>query len=132
MLSNSDQTANNTSGNVVSPPNGGPIRLNGIKGYTGRTNNVIYCPPLIRTSNNNKVDGPGSAVIYFGGDVQVGSNFLYKLRFLKPIPKLQDIPENMEDNRDTKGYVKYNLDNTAVILRDSFPKSHILVIRPAR
>lgn len=72
MLSNSDQTANNNStGTVVSPPNGGPIRLNGIKGYSNRTNNIIYCPPLIKTSNNNKIDGPGAAIIYFGGDVQV-------------------------------------------------------------
>lgn len=136
MLSNNEQSSNNSSGNGGNPPtfipNGGPIRLNGVKGYSTRTNNVIYCPPLIRSSNN-KEDGPGSAVVYFGGDVQVRSsvvdtsNRCNQRRFW-----LQDIPENMEDNRDTKGYVKYNLDNTAVILRDSFPKSHIVVIRPAR
>lgn len=95
------------------PPNGGPIRLNSVKGYGNRTNNIIYCPPLLRTTNNNNKDDENTALVYFGGDVQ-------------------DIPEVMEDNRDTKGYVKWNLDNTAVILRESFPRSHILIIRPAR
>lgn len=108
MLSGSESSSANS--NI---PNGGPIRLNGIKGYTTRTNNVIFCPPLIRSTNNNKDDGPGTAVIYFGGDVQ-------------------DVPEMMEDNRDTKSYVKFNLDNTATILRESFPRAYIIVIRPAR
>lgn len=108
MLSNSEQMRTQP---II--PNGGPIRLNSIKGYSNRANNIIYCPPLVRSPCNNSKDEPGSAVIYFGGDVQ-------------------DIPEMMEDNRDTKGYVKFNLDNTAVILRESFPKSHIIVIRPSR
>lgn len=102
-----------TSATTPHVPNGGPIRLNGIKGYSNRTNNIIFCPPLIRSTNNNKDEGPGQAVIYFGGDVQ-------------------DVPEMMEDNRDTKGYVKFNLDNTATILRESFPRAFIIVIRPAR
>lgn len=46
----------------------GPIRLNSIKGYSNRTNNVIYCPPLIKTAP----DEVPTAVVYFGGDVQVG------------------------------------------------------------
>lgn len=45
----------------------GPIRLNSIKGYSNRTNNVIYCPPLIKTPP----DDTPTAVVYFGGDVQV-------------------------------------------------------------
>lgn len=92
------------------------MRINffqGIKGYSNRTNNIIFCPPLIRSTNNNKDENPGSAVVYFGGDVQ-------------------DVPEMMEDNRDTKGYVKFNLDNTAMILRECFPRSFIIIVRPAR
>lgn len=111
MLGTSESSHSSTTSTNV--PNGGPIRLNAIRGYSNRTNNIIYCPPLIRSTNNNKDEGPGTAVVYFGGDVQ-------------------DIPEMMEDNRDTKGYVKFNLDNTAVILRESFPRAHIVVVRPAR
>lgn len=62
---------------------------------------------------NNNPDDPGHAVIYFGGDVQ-------------------DTPEMMEENRDTKGYIKFNLDNTAMILREAFPRSFIIVVRPVR
>lgn len=113
MLSNSESSHSTTSSmNQNTIPNGGPIRLNGIKGYSNRTNNVIYCQPLLRCANNNQ-DEPGHAIIFFGGDVQ-------------------DVPEMMEENRDTKGYVKFNLDNTATILREAFPRAHIVVIRPAR
>lgn len=52
---------------------GGPIRLNAIKGYPPRTNNVIYCPPLIK-SPKDQIPG---AVVYFGGDVQVSSQNVY-------------------------------------------------------
>lgn len=38
----------------------------------------------------------------------------------------------METNRDSKSYIKYNLDATALLLRNGFPKAHIAVIRPAR
>jgi hypothetical protein len=90
----------------------GVVRLNNIKGYSNRTNNVIYMPPAQRCTNNNK-DEPHEAIIYFGGDVQ-------------------DIPEMMEENRDTKGYVKFNLDHTAMILQEAFPHAHIVVVRPVR
>jgi hypothetical protein len=109
MMTNSESSSQHAS---LPIHNGGPIRLNNIKGYSNRTNSIIYCPPAQRCTNNN-LDDPGHAVIYFGGDVQ-------------------DIPEIMEDNRDTKGYVKFNLDNTAIILRETFPRSHIIVVRPAR
>lgn len=88
-------------------PKGGPVRINGIKGYQNRTNHIIYCPPLLRTKDDC------SAVVYFGGDVQ-------------------DIPEKMETNRDNKNYIKWNLENTALLLRDSFPRAHIVVVRPMR
>ncbi|XP_065077052.1 mitochondrial protein C2orf69 homolog [Ochlerotatus camptorhynchus] len=88
-------------------PKGGPVRINGIKGYQNRTNHIIYCPPLLRSKDDC------TAVVYFGGDVQ-------------------DIPEKMETNRDNKNYIKWNLENTALLLRDSFPRSHIVVVRPMR
>lgn len=46
-------------------PKGGPVRINGIKGYQNRTNHIIYCPPLLRSKDDC------TAVVYFGGDVQV-------------------------------------------------------------
>lgn len=88
-------------------PKGGPVRINGIKGYQNRTNHIIYCPPLLRSKDEC------TAVVYFGGDVQ-------------------DIPEKMETNRDNKNYIKWNLENTALLLRDSFPRAHIVVVRPMR
>ncbi|XP_050083761.1 mitochondrial protein C2orf69 homolog [Anopheles aquasalis] len=88
---------------------GSPCRINGVKGYQNRTNSIIYCPPLLRPSAQQKC----SAIVYFGGDVQ-------------------DIPEKMESNRDNKNYIKWNLENTATLLRESFPQSHIIVVRPLR
>uniref|UniRef100_A0A182JAL5 Uncharacterized protein n=1 Tax=Anopheles atroparvus TaxID=41427 RepID=A0A182JAL5_ANOAO len=94
------------------PPSnkGNPCRINGVKGHQNRTNSIIYCPPLLRT---NPQKDKCSAIIYFGGDVQ-------------------DIPEKMESNRDNKNYIKWNLENTALLLRESFPQSHIIVVRPMR
>lgn len=108
-MMNNSESSHSSNSNV---PNSGPIRLNGIKGYSNRQNNIIFCPPLLRSTNNNQ-DEPGHAVVYFGGDVQ-------------------DTPEMMEENRDTKGYIKFNLDNTASILREAFPRSFIVVVRPVR
>ncbi|XP_055615528.1 mitochondrial protein C2orf69 homolog [Toxorhynchites rutilus septentrionalis] len=88
-------------------PKGGPVRINSIKGHQSRTNHIIYCPPLLRSKDDC------TAVVYFGGDVQ-------------------DIPEKMETNRDNKNYIKWNLENTALLLRDSFPRAHIVVVRPMR
>lgn len=107
---NISESSHSSNSNV--PNTGGPIRLNGIKGYSNRQNNIIFCPPLLCSTNNNQ-DEPAHAVIYFGGDVQ-------------------DTPEMMEENRDTKGYIKFNLDNTATILREAFPRSFIIVVRPVR
>lgn len=38
----------------------------------------------------------------------------------------------MEEYRDSKTYMKYNLDNTSLLLRHKFPKCHIIIIRPSR
>ncbi|XP_058128258.1 mitochondrial protein C2orf69 homolog [Anopheles ziemanni] len=97
-------------GAPVDTSKGNPCRINGVKGYQNRTNSIIYCPPLLRT---NPQKDKCSAIIYFGGDVQ-------------------DIPEKMESNRDNKNYIKWNLENTALLLRESFPQSHIIVVRPMR
>ncbi|XP_050069052.1 mitochondrial protein C2orf69 homolog [Anopheles maculipalpis] len=96
---------------VQSSNKGTPCRINGVKGYQNRTNSIIYCPPLLRGGNAPK--DKCSAIVYFGGDVQ-------------------DIPEKMESNRDNKNYIKWNLENTALLLRESFPQSHIVVVRPMR
>lgn len=108
MMSGNHEMAGHSSNHLSC----GVIRLNNMKGYSNRSNNVIYLPPAQRGLNNNK-DEPHDAIIYFGGDVQ-------------------DIPEMMEENRDTKGYVKFNLDRTAIILQEAFPRAHIIVVRPVR
>uniref|UniRef100_A0A182KA62 Uncharacterized protein n=1 Tax=Anopheles christyi TaxID=43041 RepID=A0A182KA62_9DIPT len=95
---------------VQSSNKGTPCRINNVKGYQNRTNSIIYCPPLLR---GNSPKDKCSAIVYFGGDVQ-------------------DIPEKMESNRDNKNYIKWNLENTALLLRESFPQSHIVVVRPMR
>lgn len=38
----------------------------------------------------------------------------------------------MESHRDSKNYIKYNLEETAKVLHDSFPESHVVVVRPAK
>lgn len=111
MINNSSEMPGHSS-NSAHSQSCGVIRLNAVKGYSNRTNNIIYLPPMQRCTNNNK-DEPQDAIVYFGGDVQ-------------------DIPEMMEENRDTKGYVKFNLDHTAMILQEAFPRAHIIVVRPVR
>lgn len=44
----------------------------------------------------------------------------------------KDFSELMELNRDSKRYLKYNLESTALILQEGFPSSHIVVVRPTR
>uniref|UniRef100_A0A1B6LUT1 Uncharacterized protein n=1 Tax=Graphocephala atropunctata TaxID=36148 RepID=A0A1B6LUT1_9HEMI len=88
------------------PPLPWPLRLKDVKGFEGRTNDIVYCPP-------KNTELPTSAVIFFGGDVQ-------------------DYPEVMENHRDNKKLVKWNLENTSLLLQTSFPESHIVVVKPAR
>ncbi|XP_055685887.1 mitochondrial protein C2orf69 homolog isoform X2 [Lutzomyia longipalpis] len=92
---------------------GGPIRLTGVSGFEGRVNDVIYCPPLQKHSEADGEEPENTAVVYFGGDIQ-------------------DFPENMQVHRDSKAYIKYNLENTALMLRNNFPKSHIVIIKAVR
>nr|CAD7430402.1 unnamed protein product [Timema monikensis] len=89
-----------------SPPPVCPIRLCGITGYDGRVNDVVYCHPSLRADHQ-------TVVVFFGGDVQ-------------------DFPENMESHRDNKNYLKWNLENTAVLLHSYFLDSHVVVVRPSR
>ncbi|XP_075147286.1 mitochondrial protein C2orf69 homolog isoform X2 [Haematobia irritans] len=89
----------------------GPFRIFSVSGFQNRSNDIVYCPPINRQQNLN--DDDSTAVVYFGGDVQ-------------------DFPESMETNRDSRGYMKYNLENSAILLREAFPRSHIIVVRPVR
>jgi Uncharacterised protein family UPF0565 len=72
----SPSSTTTSAGITTSTPHCGPIRLNSIKGYANRNNNVIYCPPLIRTSGKDDA----TAVVYFGGDVQVSVLEIEKVR----------------------------------------------------
>lgn len=47
----------------------GPFRIFSVAGFQNRTNDIVYCPPIIRQQNQNVEDS--TAVVYFGGDVQV-------------------------------------------------------------
>ncbi|KAH8267993.1 hypothetical protein KR018_001270 [Drosophila ironensis] len=90
----------------------GPFRIFSVAGFQNRANDIVYCPPIVRQQAQH-VPEDSTAIIYFGGDVQ-------------------DFPESMETNRDSRGYMKYNLENSAILLREAFPRSHIIVIRPVR
>ncbi|XP_034486214.1 UPF0565 protein C2orf69 homolog [Drosophila innubila] len=89
----------------------GPFRIFSVAGFQNRANDIVYCPPIVRQQSQHVEES--KAIIYFGGDVQ-------------------DFPESMETNRDSRGYMKYNLENSAILLREAFPHSHIIVIRPVR
>lgn len=60
-------------------PNTIPIRLRAVNGYQHRVNDIVYCPPLVKVE-----DEEPSAVVYFGGDVQVINIFFYILLLLLP------------------------------------------------
>lgn len=47
----------------------GPFRLFAVSGFQNRTNDIVYCPPILKNLNENEDDS--TAIIYFGGDVQV-------------------------------------------------------------
>ncbi|KAL1123219.1 hypothetical protein AAG570_002306, partial [Ranatra chinensis] len=88
----------------------GPVRLKDVAGFSGRTNDVVYCPPLSPTFQPSTSQ---SVVVYFGGDVQ-------------------DFPENMNVQRDNAHYIKWNLEAMATILGENFTHEHIVIIRPSR
>ncbi|KAG8262869.1 hypothetical protein J6590_045068 [Homalodisca vitripennis] len=87
------------------PPLPCPLRFRDVKGFEGRTNDVIYCLP--------ETESPTSAVVYFPGDVQ-------------------DYSESMEAHRDNKKYVQWSLDNIALLLKSYHPESHIVIVKPTR
>lgn len=76
-----------------------------IPGIPGRCNDVLYTPPKLQPTHD--------LLVFFGGDVQ-------------------DIRENMEKHSDSKKYMKWNLENTATILSEQFPRSHVFIVRPSR
>ena len=68
-----------SAGGLVRPSRntGGPIRLSSVQGYETRTNDIIYCPPLEKAYVREGKDLQNTAIVYFGGDIQVRS-----LRFM--------------------------------------------------
>lgn len=113
---------------------GGPIRLSSVQGYETRTNDIIYCPPLERVYIRDGKDLQNHAIVYFGGDIQVSRPNSSGNEALICVVSLtfQDFPENMQVHHDSKAYIKYNLENTALMLRNNFPTSHIVVIKAVR
>uniref|UniRef100_A0A1B6GQ05 Uncharacterized protein n=1 Tax=Cuerna arida TaxID=1464854 RepID=A0A1B6GQ05_9HEMI len=87
------------------PPLPCPLRFRDVKGFEGRTNDVIYCLP--------ETESATSTVVYFPGDVQ-------------------DYSETMEAHRDNKKYVQWSLDNIALLLKSYHPESHIVIVKPTR
>lgn len=83
-----------------------PIRFTSVTGYDGRTNDIIYCA-------RRQHEPLRLRLIFFGGDIQ-------------------DYPEVMDAHRDNHRYVKWNLVDTAVVLRDQFPNTDVFVVRPKR
>lgn len=58
---------------------GGPIRLSSVQGYETRTNDVIYCPPLEKAYIREGKELQNTAIVYFGGDIQVSRRiFLFQ------------------------------------------------------
>ncbi|CAB0001248.1 unnamed protein product [Nesidiocoris tenuis] len=82
-----------------------PIRLLSVIGFQARRNDVLYMQP--------KTHPADSVVVFFPGDVQ-------------------DYPEVMEAHRYNRSYIRWNLQDMAVILQAKFDRSHIVVIRPSR
>lgn len=46
----------------------GPFRISAVVGYESRANDIVYCPPIKPIIENEE---ESTAVVYFGGDVQV-------------------------------------------------------------
>ncbi|XP_077979209.1 mitochondrial protein C2orf69 homolog [Glandiceps talaboti] len=80
-------------------------RLPRIEGSVWKRNEMIFC--------TESKSGRNQHVIFFPGDVQ-------------------DFPELMESNRDNRKWRKWNLEYTANILRQRFPKSYVWVIKSSR
>lgn len=83
-----------------------PVRFAAVAGHDGRANDVIYCARRDEHPLRRRI-------VFFGGDTQ-------------------DYPEAMQAHRDNRRFVKWNLLNTAVILRDRFPDADVFVVRPKR
>lgn len=45
------------------------VRLENVAGFQARSNDVVYCPPLLKPGENEEP----TVVVYFGGDVQVSN-----------------------------------------------------------
>ncbi|CAL8071932.1 unnamed protein product [Orchesella dallaii] len=134
---NNDTTTSNASGgdekNPVTANNLGdlvaaavaPKRYLQVEGFDGRRNDIVYCRPLttLHEASNAESDTDAQSsgleedkqkvMLFFGGDIQ-------------------DFPEMMEQHRDHRNYVAFNLEATAVMLQKQFPDHHVAVVRPSR
>ncbi|CAF0859139.1 unnamed protein product [Didymodactylos carnosus] len=79
--------------------------LERVNGYENKHNNLVFFPSL------NKNDFIKHSVIYFGGDIQ-------------------DFPENMNSNSESRKYKQWNLVSTGELLQKRYPNSSIILIRP--
>lgn len=46
--------------------------MSSVQGYESRTNDIIYCPPLEKVYVKEGKELQNQAIVYFGGDIQVG------------------------------------------------------------
>ncbi|KAG5885879.1 hypothetical protein JTB14_019142 [Gonioctena quinquepunctata] len=81
------------------------MRLSKVPGFEERVNDIVYGSPI-------KIIEKPNVTVFFGGDVQ-------------------EFTENMVSHRNKK-FVKWNLENTARLLQNTFKDSHIVVINSVR
>ncbi|XKL61679.1 hypothetical protein PGB90_001512 [Kerria lacca] len=77
-----------------------------IRGYDERYDEVLF----VLKQKNSEED---NVTVYFGGD-------------------MQDFAENMNSNSESKKYIKWSLENIAILLHHKFQQSHVLIVRPSR
>lgn len=75
------------------------------------SNDILYLAP--DTCDVHKEAKDNRAVVYFGGDVQNLSN-------------------EMSVHRDNKHYIKWSLEETALLLRKAYPLHTIMIVKPRR
>ena len=80
------------------------------------SNDVVFLKPSNLSINGSHKDAcakENKILVYFGGDVQ-------------------DLSNKMQIHRDNKKYIKWSLEETAILLSRAYPSHSIMVIRPNR
>lgn len=85
-----------------------------VRGFGNRHNDVFYCPPNDDVPHENECADQvrENIVIYFGGDVQ-------------------NVEKRMMEHRDNHRFSEWSLEKSAALLQTAFPRSEVLVVRPA-